>query len=196
MRRVLVVIGLALALLAAGCGDDDDGATETGAGTTATEETTASGEGPQGELSEAGIGAVAVGATTAEAEEAFGGPDAEKELPGCELAGPNATPVLQWTWDLDDGSVSVDFDAGTEELISYRTTSASLPTANGARVGDTFQALRDAYGPTLRPLQLGAPPTPQAGLWYVGKPGKEWLLFQIAGGQVRTIQGGNVQICE
>ena len=195
MRRTLLLAVTALALLAAGCGDDDDDN-----GTTATETETATeagaGEGPQGELTESAIGAVEVGATTAEVEEAFGAPDSEKELPGCELAGPNATPVLQWTWNLDDGSASIDFVAADETLQSYRTTSASLPTANGVRVGDTYQTLSDTYGPTLKPLPLGAAPTEQAGVYYVGEPSKEWLSFQIAGGQVKTIQGGDITICE
>jgi hypothetical protein len=192
MKRILLIAAAVLALLAAGCGDDDDdnGATGTGA------ETEATGEGPQGELTEGGIGPVSVGATTAEVEAAFGAPDSEKESPGCELAGPNATPVLQWTWGLEDGSATIDFDAANQTLMSYRTTSASLPTANGVRVGDAYQALSDTYGPTLKPLPLGAAPTEQAGIYYVGNPSKEWLSFQIAGGQVKTIQGGDITICE
>ena len=195
MKRALLLIGAVLALSLAACGDDDDdnGTTATATGT---ETEATSGEGPTGELTESGIGAARVGSTTAEVEEAFGAPDSERESPGCELAGPNATPVLQQTWDLDDGSVTIDFDAAKETLLSYRTTSASLPTANGVRVGDTYQALSDSYGPTLKPLPLGAPPTEQAGLWYVGNPQAEWLQFQIAGGQVRTIQGGDITICE
>jgi hypothetical protein len=193
MKRALLLTLTVLALLAAGCGDDDDENGTTGTGTE-TEATAA--DGPQGELSEGAIGAAGVGATTAVVEEAFGAPDSEKESPGCELAGPNATPVLQWTWNLDDGSVTIDFDAASETLISYRVTSPSLPTANGFRVGDTYQALSDTYGPTLKPLPLGEAPTEQAGLWFVGNPSKEWLLFQVAGGQVKTIQGGDITICE
>ena len=189
--RPLIPIVVSL-LLVAGCGDDD---ADTGSSQppTATE---ARPDGPIGELSERGIGSVAAGASADEVSGAFGAPDREREGPGCELAGPNARPVLQWTWDLDDGAVTLDFDASERTLTSYRSTSPSLPTTAGIRVGDRFAALRDAYGPLLKGLPLGAKPTPRAGFWYVGKPAARWQLFDVRGGVVRTIQGGDVQICE
>jgi hypothetical protein len=183
MRRAVLLLCF-LVLFATGCGDGDDETT----GQTAT--------GPRGELSETAIGAAEEGASTAEVEELFGAPDQEDELPGCELAGPNATPVLQWIWNLEDGSASIDFDAATEKLMSYRTSSSDLPTTNGARVGDSFEALRGSYGPTLKPLDLGVPSTEREGPWYVGDPAKSWLLFTVAGGKIKTIQGGNLTICE
>ncbi|MGH2924073.1 MAG: hypothetical protein ACRDKH_08610 [Solirubrobacterales bacterium] len=195
-------IAFALCALALGaCGDDDD---ETSAATTgtATEATSTdpvepAGEGPAGELTERGIGVAEVGASAERVESAFGAPDRERELPGCELAGPNAIPVLEWSWDLDDGTVSLDLDVSERTVSSYRTTSSSLPTTAGIRVGDSFSALRDAYGPLLKGLPLGADPTPRAGFWYLGKPAsRAWQLFDVRGGIVRTIQGGDVQICE
>lgn len=187
MRRAVLLLCF-LGLFATGCGDGDDETTGDTTGETAS--------GPRGELSETAIGAAEEGASTAEVSELFGAPDQERELPGCELAGPTATPVLQWTWNLEDGSASIDFHARTEELMSYRTTSSNLPTANGARVGDSFETLRGSYGPTLKPLDLGAPSTEREGLWYVGDPAKSWLLFTVAGGKIKTIQGGNITICE
>jgi hypothetical protein len=205
MRALIPVLALSMALFA-GCGDDDGGDGDGGAAPTeaATEaatgpETTEAapdGEGPGGELSERGIGTIEAGAAAAEVERAFGAPDRDRELPGCELAGPNATPVLQWTWNLSDGALSIDFDVSSRELISYRTTSAELPTTEGVRVGDSFEVLRQSYGGTLKGLPLGAPANERVGLWYVGKPAKLWQLFDVRGGQVKNIQGGDIQICE
>lgn len=188
-----MVIVLSLPLVLAACGGGGTTITDTGtAGTT-----TGAAEGPQGELAEDAIGSVKVGASTDNVEAAFGKPDQERQTPGCELAGPNATPVLQWTWNLSNGAVMLDFDATTNQLISYRTTSRDLPTTAGVRVGDSYATLSDAYGATLKPLQLGsAKPTSASGSWYTGRQGKAWLLFTIAGGAIRTIQGGNIQICE
>jgi hypothetical protein len=192
MRRAILLVVLSLPLLLAGCGGGD---TTTSSGTDGGT-TTRADEGPQGELSEDGIGQVKVGASTDDVEAAFGKPDQEGQNPGCELAGPNATPVLQWTWNLSDGAVTLDFDATSNQLISYRTTSRDLPTTAGVRVGDSYGTLSDAYGATLKPLALGTPPTSESGLWFTGLQGKAWILFTIAGGAVRTIQGGDVQICE
>src|SRR5262245_47239376 len=106
MRRAALLIGISVALLLGACGrDGDDGSSTDTGGTTTTA------EGPQGELGENGIGSVEVGATTDDIEAAFGTPDSERQTPGCELAGPNATPVLQWTWTLTDGAVTLEFDA-------------------------------------------------------------------------------------
>jgi hypothetical protein len=64
------------------------------------------------------------------------------------------------------------------------------------RAGDPYAKLSDAYGLTLRRLDLGAKSTEQAGFWYTGDPAGSRLMFTIAGGVVTTIQGGDVQICE
>lgn len=192
--RALAALILASALFLAACGDDDDDGAATETATAVGTE--AGGDGPGGELTERGIGSVEVGASPEEVERAFGAPDSERETPGCELAGPTATPVLQWRWDLDDGAVILDFDAPAQTLLSYRVSSPSLPTANGARVGDSYELLRQSYGASLKGLPLGAQPTERVGFWYVGKPAKRWQLFDVAGGKVRTIQGGDIQICE
>lgn len=105
-------------------------------------------------------------------------------------------PVLQWSWNLKDGAASIDFVAASGELVSYRTTSGSLPTSAGVRVGDPFQTLSDSYGAVLKPLDLGAPSSEEAGFWDVGDPAGSWLLFTIAGGKISTIQGGDIEICE
>ena len=186
-----LVLSLPLGLVA--CGGGDTTITDFGPKTT----TGASSEGPRGELAEDGIGAVKVGTSTGDVEAAFGKPDQQRRTPGCELAGPNATPVLQWTWNLSDGAVTLNFDATRNQLVSYRTTSSDLPTTAGVRVGDGYATLSDAYGATLKPLQLGsAKPSSELGSWYTGRQGKAWLLFEIAGGTITNIQGGNIQICE
>ena len=204
MRRLLLTLCIALPLLL-GCGDDEEETTVTGTETvteattgtgTATEAATPTGEGPRGELSRRGIGSVEVGMTTGEVEKAFGAPDLERQVTGCPLAGPDAPPILQWTWNLQDGSAVLDFEVAGRALISYRTTSTALPTTAGVRVGDSFKTLRQSYGGTLKGLPLGAKPTETVGFWYVGKPAKLWQLFDLRGGKIKNIQGGDVQICE
>ena len=191
MRLPTILLALSIALLI-GCGSDSGSTT----GSADAGNVESGGQGPSGELREDGIGSVDVGSSTSQVEQVFGKPDREQQLPGCELDGPNATPTLQWTWNLADGAVTVDFDAASGQLISYRTTSPSLPTDAGVRIGDTFDTLRQGYGLILKPLNIGAKSSPSSGVWYVGKPGHTWLLFSVAGGTIKTIQGGNVQVCE
>lgn len=196
MRALVPLLAIALTLLL-GCGDDEETtAVTTKASTVETTEAEPAGERPGGELSERGIGSVELGASTARVEQAFGAPDGEEELPGCELAGPNAVAILRWTWDLEDGGASIDFDAAGERFLSYRTSSSSLPTTAGVRIGDSFGTLRQSYGAILKRLDLGARSNESSGFWYVGKPAEAWLLFTVAGGIVKTIQGGDIQICE
>lgn len=197
MRGILLILALAPALLV-GCGDDDGETTVAITETVTEAETTEAGtaEGPQGELTQRGIGSVEAGLTTAEVRAEFGPPDHERQVPGCPLAGPNAPPILQWTWEGTDGSTVLDFDVSSEKLVSYRTTSTELESAAGVRVGDPFQALRRGYGDQLQDLPLGAPANERVGLWYIGNPERLWQLFDLRGGKVRNIQGGDIQICE
>jgi hypothetical protein len=197
--RSRAALGFAVALFVlvaiAGCGDGNSATVASDSQTAATQTAVASG--PRGALDFTGVGPVTQGTSMEKAREAFGSPDRTQRVPGCELSGPNAPEVVIWTWDLEDGDFILNFDASSGALKSYRTTSSKLPTSAGNHVGDSFQSLRDSYGPTLRPLKLGSEtPSPQSGIWFVRKNSKSQLTFTIAGGRVRTIAGGLLEICE
>jgi len=157
--------------------------------------------GPEGELSFSSVGAVHVGDTPAQVRAEFGAPDRTRPagVPGCYAA-------TRWTWDLRNGSFAIDFDPSQTKLVSYTTTSPAFPTTTGNRVDDSFQSIRDTWGPSLRPLNLGIASTPRSGYWYVRDVGKRAsaritsfppkIVYSVAGGNVRLIGGGEVPICE
>ena len=194
MRRAALLPLLLDSLALAACGDDEtatvteaDGAEATGS--------TATGSGPSGPLTAEGVGDAKRGTSEDQVAELFGEPNRKQTAPGCELDGSNATPVDTWTYGLVDGRVVLRFEAESRELESYRTDSPSLETERGDAVGEDFGSLRRNWGSRLRPLSLGVKSTPQEGLWQVGDA-KESLLFEIAGGRVTGISGGQIEICE
>jgi hypothetical protein len=203
-RRVSVVLlSLAALALLSACGVSGDTTTiinkttttQTGATSASTAATTTAQGGPQGDLTADGVGDVVQGMSTSEVRGLFGPPDKQRRSPGCELNA-HAAPVLAWTWNAIGGTLSLDFDARQDSLMSYRTDSAEFQTADGISVGDSFASLRDAVGSSLAPLNLGASSTPKRGFWLVREgPGRE-ILFSIDGGRVDMIQGGSVSICE
>jgi hypothetical protein len=187
MNRRLLIAFLALAALSFGlvaCGDDDDDGG-----------TTEEASGPTGPLTSGGVGNVTRGASPDEVEEAFGEPDSEESVVGCELGGPDAPKVLTWTYDLGDGELIMNFDPGAGELVDYRSTSSSLETSLGDTVGDDFATVQENWGSDFKPFPLGQP-TPQEGIWQVDEGTENNLLFDIQGGAVTGISGGFVQICE
>lgn len=201
-RATPAALAVLLALAIAGCGNDG-ATTSTGQGKSSTETQTTATQpaprtGPRGSLDFDSIGPVKQGASTGEVRRAFGPADRTSRQVGCELAGPNAPEVVQWTWDLEDGDFTLTFDADTGKFKSYRTNSSKLPTAAGIRVGDNFAALEDGYGrPPLEPLLLGSEePSAQSGVWFVRVDDDSQLTFTFAGGKVRTIAGGLLEVCE
>jgi len=198
MRHLTTAGLLVLALALAACGDDETTTvTETGpaTGTETTTETTA--VGPQGELTTTGIGEVEQGMRTEEVAELFGEPDQEQKGPGCELA-PKAKGALAWTYAVPDGEVILNFDAGSGQLGFYRTTSPSLQTTLGDKVGGSYDSLRRNWGSDLEPLPIGSGPTPKAGFWIVKDTDdpRSALNFDIRGGKIAAILGGHIEICE
>lgn len=205
MRRAAIAALLALPLALAACGDGETTtvtetvpATETGppSETGTTEAEGEAGSGPSGELSSSGVGAAQRGASTESVASAFGEPDERLEAAGCELAGPNAPRVLIWTYELGDGELRLTFVAASGAFSSYRTDSAELQTARGDRVGDPFASVKANWGAELEPLALGAKPTAERGFWWVRDGKRAELLFDIRGGSVAEIQGGEIEICE
>jgi hypothetical protein len=200
MNRSGLILALVAALvwLLSGCGGWD---TTTIIRRPATTETTdsppesPSPSGPRGELTSASVGPVRQGMTTAQVRSLFGAPDRTKHFSGCPLYS-GSTATLDWIWDLTDGGITLDFDAASGRLSSYRTTSPGFPTTIGNRVGDSFQSLHESWGTGLHPLSLGVPSTAQSGEWFVRDTPKAELLFSIRGGKVTTITGGYVPICE
>lgn len=199
MRAATVLAGLVAALVLAACGDDEEATTVTETATSIEQptETDEAGAGLTGELTTTGIGEVEQGMRTEEVQELFGPPDQEQRGPGCELA-PQAKGALAWTYNLDDGEVILNFDAGSGELGFYRTTSPSLETTLGDKVGDTYASLKEHWGSDLEPLPLGSGPTPKAGFWVVKdeEDPRSALNFDIRGGKIAGILGGHIEICE
>ena len=100
-------------------------------------------------------------------------------------------------YDVGDGELLLNFGAADDELVSYQTVSLELETERGDRVGGSFAALRDHWGPSLEPVDLGfGASTPREGTWAVMDSAKSQLLFGIAKGEIRVISGGNLPACE
>lgn len=199
LAAILASVTLPLVLVA--CGDDESTTTETetGAATDSTETTTEeqiAPTGPSGDLSENGLGAATYRLSQEGVVALFGAPDKEQRFPGCELSGSNRTPVISATWNLADGPVQLSFDAKEDTLSTYRTQSSAIATTEGVRVGDPFSDLQAAYGADLEPLNLGINSTPQLGPWIVYPKAKLSILFNIEGGAVTDITGGDIVICE
>jgi hypothetical protein len=199
-RRLAIAVALlALAIAVSACDGKETTTvierTVTGAqGTETSTATTPTAGGPRGSLDFAAVGPLRQGDSIERARELFGPPDRSQRNSGCELD-PTSRSQTALTWSLPDGDLIIQF-AGSEGLISYRTTSRDLPTRNGNRVGDSFQALRDSWGTALEPLNLGAPATSRAGFWFVRDAPRAELTFSIVGGKVATILGGHNPPCE
>ncbi len=197
-----LVLSLLVAIACTGCGDGDTTVTSTvvdGTSTSTTEGSTTTGSdtspGPSGELLANGVGAVKQGTTTAEAEDLFGPPDQQDQFSGCEFD-PNSPATLQFRYDVPDGSLAINFEATSNEMVSYQTTSSQFPTTLGDRVGDSFQSLQDNWGSSLTALDIGAPSTPRAGYWVVRDSPEAELLFDISGSRIKSISGGYLPPCE
>lgn len=198
MRRLGSIALLIAALGLAACGDDgDDATTVTSPGvseTTAAETETTAAAGPSGTLTAGGVGDVSVGASAGEVRELFGDPASEERVPGCELAGPQAPKVTVWRYELPGGELLVEFDEAGEAFTFYRSSSPELATERGDRVGASFASVRENW-PELEPVPLGEP-TPKLGFWWVREGEGASLLFDVRGGRVAEIQGGDIQFCE
>ena len=181
----------------AGCGDSETTVTvsQTVSGETIPEETVSETAGPQGDLTSSGIGEVVQGTTEDEAVAAFGEPDSRNEVPGCELDS-NAGPISQLTYELDDGTLSINFDAESGELQSYRTDSSSLQTIAGDAVGGSYEDLSHNWGERLQPLALGVEPTAEQGFWFVEDDPEKRLVFDIQKSQIASIwrQRGRLRV--
>ncbi len=151
---------------------------------------------PGGALDYDGVGEATQGMTLEEVTALFDEPIELDRVSGCELdseAGESQVAM----WNLDDGAITLTFDAEDETLIGYSTDSASLETVDGARVGDSFEALSATTGgPALEPLDLGVPATPEQGIWFREQDEDSKLTFDIAEGKITRILGGYNPVCE
>jgi hypothetical protein len=153
--------------------------------------------GPEGNLSFEGVGLVSQGTTVADAIETFGPPDERKEVAGCPYK-PDDPRKVQLSYGLPDGSLVVYFDAPTEEMISYATTSKRFPTFAGDRVGDPYASLESNWGTALEyvPLGVSEPPPDHSGYWEVKDTPRSKLLFDVSADRVKSISGGYLPPCE
>jgi hypothetical protein len=195
---VLVLMGLSA------CGSSESSSTEPPRSSVGEQTSTSSEEqsettnpaGPEGEMTATSFGSVEQGMEISEVVELWGEPDNRERFPGCEL-NPSAPDVIGLNWNLPDGVTSLSFNADTERLDSYRTSSKSYPTRTGVRVGDEFAVLKDSEGTSLQPVSLGTETaTAQSGVWQTGDPAGASQLFDIAGGKITSITGGEIQFCE
>jgi hypothetical protein len=192
-------IGFLLVLVLAGCGGPAGPASEPG-GTGGTEpkaaktETTAP-SGVSGTLDFDGIGDVRQGMSQPEVEEAFGKPAETNTVPGCELDA-EASPSLVLTDDSPHGETSINIEKKGSEVLSYSTDDTSLETVQGIHVGDSYDEMTEAAGADLKPLVLGAEPTPDNGFWYLEKGPQQRLTFQVEHDRVSRILGGYTPACE
>lgn len=171
-------------LAAGGCGGSDETA---GGGSAATAK-------PHGVLRADGIGPVRQGDSRADIEQAFGEPEEATQVSGCELA-PDAARYLQLRYPLEGGHLMINLDRA-DALASYRAQSPAFETGRGDRVGDPLTSVKRRWQEELAPLDLGAPATPAAGNWVVGRGPRSSLLFGVAKGHVQHISGGYLRPCE
>ena len=122
--------------------------------------------------------------TTAEVRRQFGAPEGKSSFQGCEFD-PESRPSVVWEWLVGGGKVQLTFDGVDGRLGSYRTESPSLSTTLGDHAGESFSKVRARWGKALKPVNLGAPSTPESGPWYAGDPATAELLFQVRNGQSR-----------
>lgn len=200
MHRLLVVSAMAAMLSLAACGDGpttvvERTITETAPSNASPPTAPPPALEPSGILDYDGVGAVKQGMTTAAVRERFGEPDQVNRGPGCEL-NPDAGPETIWSWDLPEGEITLTFDRRTDELQSYTTTSPAFRTVDAIQIGDTFTSLKASAGGALKPLDLGAPSTRDAGWWYLERTPRSHLTFEITGGKVNRILGGYTPACE
>ncbi len=196
MSRVKLPIAVAASMVAiSGCGsgdsDPDQNPSARETETSATSEPT----GPEGTLTATSFGSVEQGTEINEVVDLWGDPDQRNRYPGCEID-PNSSPVIVHTWNVADGDVGTTFDANTERLDSYRTSSRRFPTSSGVRIGDKFAVVKGTEGSTLQALSLGLESTERDGFWLTGDIGCAAQLFTIAGGKITTISGGYLPPCE
>lgn len=141
------------------------------------------------------FGSVEQGMEISEVVEIWGDPDDRNRYPGCEID-PNGAPVIVLTWNVADGDVSTTFNAQTERLDSYRTSSREFPTSRGVRIGDKFAVAQGTEGSMLQPLNLGLESTSRDGFWFTGDLGRAAQLFTVAGSRITAISGGYLPPCE
>ena len=193
---VVTVWIAAAALSLAACGSDGSPDTPPASPPPATSQSAYEApNGPEGTLSETSFGSVEQGMEIREAMNTWGQPDDRRHFPGCELD-PSAPYSEVLVWNVPDGDVMLSFNAETERLDSYRTSSRKFPTQTGVRIGDSFAVLKGSEGAALSPLNLGIASTPKDGYWYTGDPTRAEQLFTVAGGKITMISGGFLPVCE
>lgn len=185
--RRLVLVSV---LLLAGCGGGASTAPDaTDPATTAP----AAADGPAGTLGFEGIGEARRGASVEEVEALFGEPTSSDTMLDCELSGTNAREQTVLSYETPEGVVALSFYP--EGLSSYRSESTTLETAEGISVGDPYDDLAAAVE-NLKPIDLGAEATAEQGLWSVEQSPTARMTYEIDGGEVIRILGGDTIICE
>ncbi|MBA2763141.1 MAG: hypothetical protein H0U42_00435 [Thermoleophilaceae bacterium] len=170
-----------------GCGSQNEVSTGEGPAVT---------QGVSGALDYDGVGEAKQGMTLELVTGLFGEPAEIDRVAGCELDSEAGDSQVA-TWNVDEGTITLTFDADDERLVGYSTDSPSLETVDGARVGDSFGELSDTTGgPALEPLDLGVAATPEQGVWFREQDDDSKLTFDIAESEIKRILGGFNPVCE
>jgi hypothetical protein len=197
VARPLIAICSALTIAAmAGCGGADVTQPEPDVQSQAEIAPAPKYGGPEGTLEPDGIGEAKQGMSVDAVTELFGDPDTRETVPGCELDS-EAHELIQFIYDPKGEATGILFDEPSEELQSYYTMSPKLETADGIRVGSSYDSLSEAAGDELQPLVLGSEePSGDEGVWYVEDSPEQRLTFDVQNGRVTRILGGYTPACE
>ena len=177
----------AATLLIAGCGDDESTSTVTETATQSTQSvstTETPTDGPVGPLAPDALGPLLVESSEDEAREAFGEPDDIEEV----NLGTGPAPQVTWTYEMEGGTVRLNFATETDELRQYVVTTPELETAEGIAVGSTQKEVILAYGNGLPLAPIG-----DGLILSADKPGSApALTFNFDGKEVLGITGGDI----
>lgn len=139
---------------------------------------------PGGILTATSAGPVELRMTRAEVRERLTAP---AETFDVSLSGGPA-PQENWTWHLPDGDFTVYFDTARGTVAGFIVSTPAFGTVTGARVGEPFAPIQEAFGKRLRLSPIGS----DGYILSPGEPGSyPALTFWVPEATIEQIQAGN-----